>query len=71
MDFSFGHCQVCGRGMSRDYKKMSKGCLSKKRVSEELADKLAKKWDQSKYYCKICSGWHLTSGKKKEAQVVK
>jgi len=69
VDSSCGCGAVCGRGMSatqasRSANQMSRGCLSKKRMSEELADKVRKKWKQEKYYCKLCSGWHLTSGKK-------
>lgn len=36
-------------------------CLSKKWFSEEVANKIAKRFGQRAYECPHCHGWHCTS----------
>lgn len=47
-------------------------CLGKKRYhTADFAEKVAKKFGQSIYFCPFCSGFHCTSQKTENSQPVK
>jgi hypothetical protein len=43
-----------------DIEFLTNTCFTKKQLSYDIAQKLAKKWSQRPYCCQICGYWHMT-----------